>query len=129
MIVRNTIVSDPALQGLGVTPNGTLSGDVDTPEERPFLNLKWGSRSPSVVNAAPTVTTLVIWVHDKPADYLRIDKILSRLRALLTSIEGVVMPDGSEVQVITWQGDGPDLQDDGHRTIVKVGNYQVVGKA
>lgn len=128
-IVRNAIITDPALLGMGVTPNGTLSGDVDTPQERPFLNLKWGTRSPSVMNAAPTVTTLAIWVHDNPSDYSRIDRILSRLRAVLTALEGVVMPDGSEVQVITWLSDGPDLQDDGHRTIVKVGNYQVVGKA
>lgn len=126
-IVRNAIITDAALLALGVTPEATLAGDIDTPQGRPFLNLKWGQRLPSVVRAAPRVVNLAIWVHDTPWDYGPIDAILSRLQVLLPSIEGVV--DGtSEVQVIDWLNDGPDLQDDGHRTIVKVGNYRVVGK-
>lgn len=128
-IVRSAIISDPQLIALGVTPDATLSGDVDTPDARPFLNLKWGTRLPSVMRASPRVVSLAIWVHHKPSDYEPIDKILTRLQVLLPSIEGVTLPDGSEVQVIDWLSDGPDLQDDGHRTIVKVGNYRVVGKA
>lgn len=128
VIVRNAIINDATLVSLGVTPEATLAGDVDTPAGRPFLNLKWGAESPSFRNHLTVQTTLVVWVHHTPWDYDPINKILSRLRILLPSIEGVTMPDGSEVQVINWQGNGPDLQDDGHRTIVKVGNYQVIGK-
>ena len=127
-IVRNAIILDAPLLALGVTSNATLAGDVDTPEGRPFLNLKWGTDTPSFRESLTVQTPLAIWVHDEPWDYDRINQILLRLRILLPSIQGVVSPGGSEVQVLTWQGNGPDLQDDGHRTIVKVGDFQVVGK-
>lgn len=126
-IVRTAITGDAALQALGVTPEATLAGDVDTPQGRPFLNLKWGSNLPSFKEQVTVQTTLTIWVHDEPADYARIDRILARLHVLLPSLAGVVSGD-SEVQVIEWQQDGPDLQDDGHRTIVKVATFLVVGK-
>ena len=127
-IVRNAIISDSLLLAMGVTADATLAGDVDTPEGRPFLNLKWGQELPSFRESLSVQATLAVWVHHVPGDFDPINKILTRLRILLPSIQAVVVPGGSEVQVITWQGNGPDLQDDGHRTIVKVGNYQVVGK-
>lgn len=126
-IVRNAIITDATLLALGVTPAATLAGNVDTPTGRPFLNLKWGSNLPSFKEQVTVQTTLAIWVHDEPADYERIDKILARLHTLLPSLVGVVSGT-SEVQVIEWQNDGPDLQDDGHRTIVKVATFLVVGK-
>jgi hypothetical protein len=125
--VRSAITQDQALIDLGVTPEGTLSGDVDTPEQRPFLNLKWGQTLPSFKNQTTITTTLAIWVHDVPADFAKIDAILARLRVLLPAIVGRVNG-SSEVQVIEWLNDSPDLQDDGHRTIVKVANFTVVGK-
>lgn len=128
-IVRSAIINDPALVGMGVKPEGVVTGDVDTPLARPFLNLKWGLTLPSFRGSLTKTATLVIWVHNDPSDYGPIDRILTRLQVLLPSIEGSTAPDGSEVQVIDWLGDGPDLQDDGHRTIVKVGNYRVVGKS
>lgn len=127
-IVRTKIINDAFLQALGVTPEATIAGDVDTPEGRPFLNLKWGQDDPSYIGTLTVRTPLAVWVHHTPTDFDPINKILTRLRILLPSIEGVVSPDGSEVQVITWKGNGPDLQDNGHRTIVKVGNYEVIGK-
>lgn len=128
-IVRNAIINDTLLLTMGVTAEATLAGDVDTLAGRPFLNLKWGPDVPSFRESLAIVSTLAVWVHDEPGDFDLINKILQRLRILLPSIQAVVSSNGSEVQVITWQGNGPDLQDDGHRTIVKVGNYQVVGKA
>ena len=127
-IVRNAIIIDPALILLGVTPEATLAGDVDTPDGRPFLNLKWGNDVPSFRESVTVQTTLDIWVHHEPWDYDPINKILARLRVVLQALASARSPDGSEVQCVTWQGNGPDLQDDGHRTIVKVGSYQVIGK-
>lgn len=126
-IVRTAIIQDQALIDIGVTPEHTLSGDVDTPEGRPFLNLKWGQNLPSFKNQMTVQTTLAIWVHDVPSDFSKIDAILARLRVLLPAIVGRVNA-GSEVQVIEWVNDSADLQDDGHRTIVKVANFNVVGK-
>lgn len=126
-IVRAAILADTTLTTtLGVTAAGVMVGDVDTPAARPFLNLKWGEVLPSVKRATPTRTTLSIWVHDTPWDYARIVAILARLRTVLPAIEGEVDVTGI-VQTIEWTSNGPDLQDDGHRTIVKVGNYLVVG--
>ena len=126
-IVRKAIIEDQALIDIGVTPEHTLAGDVDTPEGRPFLNLKWGQTLPSFKNQVTVTTTLAIWVHDVPSDFAKIDAILARLRVLLPSIVGRVYGT-SEVQVIEWVNDSADLQDDGHRTIVKVANFTVVGK-
>lgn len=126
-IVRAAIIGDATLSGLGVTAAAVLAGDVDTPQGRPFLNLKWGSNLPSFREQTTVQTTLTIWVHDEPADYTRIDRILARLRVLLPSLVGVVSAP-EEVQVIDWANDGPDLQDDGHRTIVKVATFNCVGK-
>lgn len=127
-IVRSRIINDVFLQAMGVTPEATLAGDVDTPEGRPFLNLKWGNDESTYRECVTVRTSLGIWVHHTPGDFDPINKIHTRLRVLLPAIQGVVSPDGSEVQVVTWLGNGPDVQDDGHRTIVKVGNYEVVGK-
>lgn len=126
-IVRKAIIEDQPLIDLGVSPEHVLAGDVDTPEGRPFLNLKWGVTNPSFKDQVTITTTLAIWVHDAPSDFAKIDAILARLRVLLPAIVGRVNA-GSEVQVIEWVNDSADLQDDGHRTIVKVGNYTVVGK-
>ena len=127
-IIRNAIINDATLTGYGVTPEGTLSGDVDTPATRPFVNLKWGTDLPSFRGSLTVQTNLAIWVHDNPGDYTRISQILTRLSVLLPSLVAVKL-DSSEVQVADFMGNGPDVQDDGHRTIVKVGNYRVVGKA
>jgi hypothetical protein len=127
-IIRNAIIADPALILLGVTGDATLNGDVDTPDGRPFLNLKWGTETPAFRETTTVTAGLDIWVHHEPWDYDPINKILARLRVVLQALGAARSPDGSEVQVVTWQGNGPDLQDDGHRTIVKVGSFQVVGK-
>lgn len=126
-VVRAAILADTVLQGLGVTDEGqVLSGDVDSFEGRPFLNLKWGTTNPAPFGGVAQQTTLVIWVHDSPNDYERVDAILRRLRVLMPSLVG--MTDVQDyVSQIAWTGDGPDLKDDGHRTITRVGNYTLNG--
>lgn len=126
-IVRSAIISDSVLLSYGVTPEATLAGNVDTPGGRPFLNLKWGEVLPSVVRAAPVVVTLAIWVHHRPWDYEPIDRILVRLRNLLPTLEGATDAPGNRIQCIDWTSDSGDLQDDFHRTVVKVANFRVVG--
>lgn len=124
-VVRSAIVADATLVTFGVTPEGVLAGDIDTPEPRPFLNLKWGTTNPALKGAAQQ-TTLVIWVHDNPNDYERIDNICRRLRVLLPSLVG--MQDVNDyVSQIAWTGYGPDLKDDGHRTITRQANFTLNG--
>jgi hypothetical protein len=125
-VIRSAIIGDPALITLGVTPEGTLAGDVDTPEPRPFLNLKWLATNPAPFGGVAQQTGLVIWVHDIPGDYERIDSICRRLRVLLPSLLG--LPDLNDyVSQIAWTGDSQDGQDDGHRTIYRQSNYTLNG--
>lgn len=125
-VIRTAIVSDPTLQGLGVVEEGVLSGDIDTPQPRPFLNLKWGTTNPAPFGGVAQQSILTIWVHDAPNDYERIDSICRRLRVLLPSLVGLQDTD-DYVSQITWTGDGQDLKDDGHRTIVRQANYLLNG--
>jgi len=125
-VIRTAIITDATLLALDVIPEGVLSGDIDTPEARPFLNLKWGDTTPASFGGVAKRTTLAIWVHDTPNDYTRIDAILARLRVLLPSLVG--LQDLTDyVSQITWTGDGVDLKDDGHRTITRISNYTLNG--
>jgi len=122
-VIRGAIVADLTLQGLGVVGEGVLSGEIDTPAQRPFLNLKWGERRP-FFQGAVNQAVLAVWVHDNPNDYDKIDLICARLRVLIPSLVG--MQDVTDyVSQIAWTGDGGDLKDDGHRTIARVSNYLI----
>lgn len=123
IVVREALLADSALQALGFTEgHSILSGDLDSPEARPFLNLKWGETLRAPFGGVVRQTVLAIWVHDQPNDYDRIDLICARLRILVPSL--LAMTDVSDyVSQIAWTGDGPDLKDEGHRTIVRVSNY------
>lgn len=124
-LIRSTITGDGTLAALGVVAAGVLSGDVDTPAQRPFLNLRWGGIEPglSTVNRG----TLTIWVHDDPGDYeFRINPILLRLRDLLLSLVGVQHGTGW-LTVVEWNGDSEDLVDDGHGTITRNVSFTLIG--
>ena len=124
--VRQAIITDPTLVGLGVVPEGVLAGDIDTPAVRPFLNLKWGARSPGFADQTPWV--LVIWVHDDPNDYTLVDQLCGRLRTLLPSLEGVAdTEDGGWVNQIRWDGESDDLKDEGHNTITRRTTFTIIG--
>jgi len=124
-VIRSAIIGDATLQSLGVVASGVLTGDIDTPEPRPFLNLKWGVTNPGVKNVSQR-TVLAIWVHDSGNDYERIDAICRRLRVLLPSLLGL-QDLNDYVSQVSWIGDGGDLRDEGHKTIVRVSSYTING--
>lgn len=127
-VIRSAIIGDAALQALGVVDSGVLSGDIDTPEPRPFLNLKWGTTTPAPFGGVPRINALTIWVHDEPNDYARIIQICKRLQVLLPSLVGLAdAVEGDYVSQITWTGDSQDLKDDGHRTITRQSSYTING--
>lgn len=124
-LVRGAILADPTLNGLGIDGDNCFAVDVDTPQERPFLQLRWGRNDVGL--DVVTRRNLVIWVHDQPGDYsARIDPILYRLRFLIPSLVG--QSDGtSYMQGAEWTGDSEDLADDGHRTITRNTSFSLVG--
>jgi hypothetical protein len=123
-LIFQAIVSDPTISGFGVTEAGSFATDVDTPAQRPFLQLRWG-RTDFGLDVV-TVRTLNIWVHDEPGDYGRIDSIILRLRELLPTLEGQSNGSGHLVAV-EWAGDSEDLADDGHKTITRYSTFTLVG--
>lgn len=126
--IRQAIINDVPLASLGVVDSGVLAGDVDSFADRPFLNLKWGVRSPGM--ATETSTALAIWVHDDPNDYERIAAICARLSVLLPSIVGLADPvSGGWISQVRWDGESSDLSDDGHRTILRQCNFTIIGSS
>src|SRR3954468_11104784 len=47
-LVRSAIIADPTLNGLGITGSSSFAVDVDTPQVRPFLQLRWGTNVPGL---------------------------------------------------------------------------------
>ena len=123
-LIYQAIIGDPALNGLGITGPSSFAVDVDTPQDRPFLQLRWG---PNTIGLdVSTRRSLVIWVHDQPGDYTRIDDIILRLRSLIPSL--VLSQDAQGwLQGVRWEGDSEDLTDDGHRTIARNTSFTLVG--
>lgn len=128
-LIRSALLDDAGLQSKGIVPEGVLAGDVDTPDLRPFLNLRWGNTVEGLDVIMPR--ELVVWVHDEPGDYALIDAILVDLRRVLTGIEATQWTELSGqtgwVSVIEWNGDSGDLADDGHNTIVRTASFSIVG--
>lgn len=124
-LVLAAIRNDAELQSLGITSEGSFAVDVDTPQARPFLQLRWGRNDPGLDRV--TRRNLVVWVHDAPGDYTtHIDRIILRLRTLLAELEG--MSNGlGHVVAVEWTGDSEDLADDGHRTITRTISFSLVG--
>jgi len=123
-LIYQAIITDPTLNSLGITGADSFAVDVDTPQDRPFLQLRWGVNSVGL--DVSTRRSLVIWVHDKPGDYTKIDAIILRLRSLIPSLVPSQDTQGW-LQGARWEGDSEDLTDDGHRTIARNTSFTLVG--
>lgn len=105
----------PAGQVLGA---GSLDENIGT---LPAIIIKTGVESPGPF---PGVTTqsAVLWVHDAPGSYLRIDEIIKALKAL----DGQVVDSGGVA--CRWAGDSTELADDGFHTITRNTSFNLQGK-
>lgn len=68
---------------------------------------------------------LTIWVYDAPGDYTRIDKIVRRIREILTDVVAERADDGWITQ-IDWAGDSGDLYDDIYSAIARTSSFSVI---
>lgn len=123
-LVYAAVTQDATIIAAGVVPDGVIATDVDTPQERPFIQIRWGRNDTGL--DVITRRQVTIWVHDEPGDYARIDLIILRLRQLLPSLVGMSNGLGHVVGV-EWTGDSEDLADDGHRTITRWASFSLVG--
>lgn len=122
--IRTAIVNDATLQSLGVVPEAVYAGDVDTPPERPYVVLRWGSTgNTGIAQVQPRFLT--VWVHDKPNDYELVDAIIRRIRTVLAGLIGTAHDTGWFVD-IEWTGDSDDLVDESHGTILRQSRYTLM---
>lgn len=136
-LIAQAIANDAALQSMGLVPAAVLTGDVDTPQERPFVNLKWGTSNPGLRKTTAANNLVTVWVHDTPNDYSRIGAMLTRIKALLQAIEAAHWQETSPWDAnnpsavssqgwlydVRWQTDSTDLVDEGHGTITRNAVY------
>jgi len=118
------VYNDAELNSLGITRDSINSGDVDTPSQRPYIVFRWGETNPGV--DVVRQRSLVVWVHDRPNDYDRIDQIIKRIRDVLTSI-AAQRTDTGWISSIDWTLDSGDLSDDISRTIIRTSTFNIVG--
>lgn len=123
-LVRQAILADSEIVSEGITGPNLFAVDVDTPEGRPFMQLRWGANNEGL--DVVTQRFLVVWVHDMPGDYDRIDRIILRLRTVLPALAGTTNGTQS-ILAVEWTGDSEDLSDDGHRTIARTASFTLVG--
>lgn len=96
-------------------------GIEDSPAGKPFIMIRLGDASPTVV---PGISRQLVqvWAHDHPGDYLRIDDILRRVRG---DLEGP-MAGGVRCE---WRGMSFDLVDDGFATATKYATFNISAKS
>lgn len=125
-VIYESLKTDSQLLALGLLPTAIRAGDVDTPEERPFIDLRWGLTPsvPNIANVGPRFLT--VWVHDEPNDYERIDRIIRRVKAIFAGLVGVRHETGY-ITLIEWSGDGEDGKDEGHGTIFRTTGHSIIG--
>lgn len=126
-LVRNAIGTDANILADVQSVNSVLSGQADTPSQRPFINLIWGPRTVGLPRTRADRQQLTVWVHDRGNDYNRINRILSRVRTVLEALEGVEDPEHGHVTAVLWTGDSAELTDTGHGTITRNSSLTIVG--
>jgi hypothetical protein len=122
--VTRAVYDDTIMNGLAVTRDKIFAGDADSVGLRPYLVFRWGDTTPGM--DVSRFRSLVVWVHDQPNDYSRIDKIISRLRDILTGMKAE-RTDTGWITEIEWVTDSGDLSDDISRTILRTSTYTIVG--
>lgn len=121
--VYELIRNDPEIKQLGVSRVYAAPG-LDTPKEECFVVLRWGTKSREFDTVGPQ--DLEIWVHKKDPDYNVINRILERVKNLMTSTTHKQGSDGMLAQA-HWTGDSEDFRDDGFKTYTRNSGYRCNG--
>lgn len=99
---------------------------VDTPAEEWFAVITWGTSTPSFGTTGSE--RCQVWFHDTDRDYGRITRALTRLKQLLEDTVGLEGADGIVLSVAEWNGEGPDLRDDGYGTVTRYGEFTTISR-
>jgi hypothetical protein len=117
-------IAPGSLGDLGLNPGHIYTGEIDSPEGDLFLVLRFGETTPEIapVNSGSTI----VWAYERQSgDYLRLDKVLKRVRTMFIGIEAQKTNEGWITEV-RWLGDSGDLADDIFHAITKNSSYNVI---
>lgn len=133
--VYKALYQDTGLNALGLTRDEIFVNYSmeETPGSRDkrFLILRWEEQrfSPALSRGPHRLT---VWAHcpiQLGTDFTELDKILARVKVVLTSMEQVAGTDGQIVTAIRATGAGGDLRDNGYNTITKNSAFEVLFRA
>lgn len=117
---------DAVLVALGFGQVYTTNA-VDTPREKRFVIIRWEQTGDRVWKSkAPDRAT--VWFHDRDRDYGQIDKAIEHLKAVLEQVTHVAGGDGWVMTVGEWNGNGPDLFDEGFNTVTRWTDITVISR-
>lgn len=113
----SALVNSPMV--VAAAPGGIHGGGSLTavPSSKPFVVLRVGGVA-RVPGMPVWGTQAVVWAHDAPGSYTRIDRLLADVRGQLSSF-GLLVNTWSPL----WQGDSGDLADDDWDTIARNSSY------
>lgn len=124
--VFQLLSNDVELAGLGVQ-NTYGANSVDAPAEDLFLIIRFEDKQRAFGRRG--AERMAVWAHDSSGgDYGRIDAVLERVKDLVESVVHHEGPDGWTLTTATWAQDGPDLVDDGYKTVTRWAEFAVVSR-
>lgn len=129
--VYQALVNDSELNDLGIGEDQVFTNyamDQSPSRHERFLILRWEeSRFTPVMRKGPQRVT--VWAHSPvqlSSDFIDLDKILDRVKVVLTAMEHVDGGDGYIVTHVDFTGSGGDLRDSGYETITKNSAFEVL---
>jgi hypothetical protein len=91
---------------------------VDAPDEDRFVVLRWEQTGLRLYDQNAPDRCLVCF-HDKDRDYGQIDLAIQRVKQIVRDALHVSGGDGWVMTQASWVSDGPDLFDDGFKTVTR----------
>ena len=114
--VSTILDSAATLRALGLPEGNVLQADtLNSPEQKPFIVLRWGDESEGI--AACTIRPFTLWVYDEFGDYNRATLIGHEAVRVLRAIEPT-QTDSGWLTAIEGGLRGGDLADDGFDALV-----------
>lgn len=123
-LVFSALSSDTQLQTLGIDADSCwAAGSFEGPQPTPFMVMRWGN---TVKGIGPSNSaTLMVFVHDDPGSYERINAIIVRAREVIKAL-AASGDSGNWITAVEWLGDSGELNEEAYRTITRNAEFNVV---
>lgn len=129
-LVYSKLAGDSALAVMGMERvESNWYSDNSPTRSSCFLILRWGEVENPRFDRGNHTVPLTVWAHmpeEVGRDFGGLQRMLDRVKDILTSIELEAGSDGYEVTSIRWQGMSGDLQDPGFKTSTKNALFSVL---